>query len=60
MTHKVLDKIDRIVARKRDAGELKAWIDSGFARRYCKRAATGANIHYSAFLLYVESHARQG
>lgn len=60
MTHKVLDKIDRIVARKRDAGQLNAWIDSGFARRYCKRAAAYGNIHYSALLLYVEDHARQG
>lgn len=60
MTHKVLDKIDRIVAQKRDAGELKAWIDSGFARRYCKRAAAGGNVHYSALLLYVENHTQQG
>ena len=58
MTHKVLDKIDRIVAQKREAGELQAWIDSGFARRYCKRLAAEQTIHYSALLLYVENHAR--
>ena len=57
MTHKVLDKIDRIVALKRENGELDAWIDGGFARRYCKRLATDQNIHYSALLLYVENHA---
>lgn len=60
MTHKVLDKIDRIIAQKRDAGELEAWIDGGFARRYCKRAASVGGVHYSALLLYVENHVQQG
>lgn len=58
MTHKVLDKIDRIIAQKRNAGELQSWINSGFARRYCKRMAADQNIHYSALLLYVENHGQ--
>ena len=57
--HRILDKIDRTVARKRLSGELEAWISNGSAQRYCKRMAARQSIHYPALLLYLERHAGQ-
>ena len=55
--HKILDKIDRMVAQKRQSGELQAWFDSGLARRYCKQVTASQKHYYPALLLYLERHA---
>ena len=54
MIHKILDKIDRMVAQKRANGELDAWIDGGSARRYCKQMTASQQHYYPALLLYLE------
>ncbi len=54
MIHKILDKIDRMVAQKRASGELDAWIDGGSARRYCKQMTASQKHYYPALLLYLE------
>ncbi|MGQ9370342.1 hypothetical protein [Azospirillum sp. ST 5-10] len=59
MIHKILDKFDRHVARKRRNGELGEWIDSGAARRYCKQVTSGHRHDYPAPLLYLERHAEK-
>ncbi|AWK85176.1 hypothetical protein DEW08_02360 [Azospirillum thermophilum] len=59
MLHKILDKIDRMVAQKRQSGELDAWIRRGEARRYCQRISATRKHYYPALLMYLERHAGQ-
>lgn len=59
MLHKILDKIDRIVALKREKGELDEWISSGYARRYCKQVTASQKHYYPALMLYLEHRAPQ-
>ncbi|WP_448204638.1 hypothetical protein [Azospirillum sp. sgz302134] len=59
MIHKILDKLDRLVAQKREAGALDAWIESGSARRYCQKATAEQKHYYTSLMLYLESHVSQ-
>lgn len=59
MIHKILDKIDRIVAQKRRNGELDAWVSSGSAKKYCKNMAAEQKHYYPALVLYLERHIQQ-
>lgn len=60
MIHKILDKIDRIVAQKRASGDLDAWIESGSARLYCETESASHRHYYPALILYVEQRAGRG
>ncbi len=54
MTHKIFDKIDRMVMEKRSRGEFDAWIATGAGKRYCQRVAGKGHPLYPALLLYLE------
>ncbi|AWJ82549.1 hypothetical protein TSH58p_03275 (plasmid) [Azospirillum sp. TSH58] len=60
MIHKIMDKIDRVIAQKRESGELDAWLSNGMARRYCQELTVSQKHYYPALLLYVERHAGIG
>lgn len=57
MIHKIMDKIDRIIAKKRESGDLDAWLSNGAAHRYCQELTASQKHYYPALLLYVERHA---
>lgn len=59
MIHKILDKIDRIVAQKRQDGEFDSWVSSGSARKYCKKVTSEQKHYYPALVLYLERHIQQ-
>lgn len=60
MIHKIMDKIDRVIAQERESGELDAWLSNGTAHRYCRELTESRKHYYPALLLYVERHAGNG
>lgn len=60
MIHKIMDKIDRVIAQKRESGELDSWLSNGTAHRYCRELTESRKHYYPALLLYVERHAGNG
>lgn len=54
MTHKIFDKIDRMILEKRASGQFDDWIATGAGKRYCQRVTGKGHPLYPALLLYLE------